>query len=36
MRYITPVDVFFYVLDGKGVVEVRADFGLPTCLETLN
>jgi len=37
-RHITPVDVFFYVLEGKGIVEVgdeKKEVGPGTLIESL-
>lgn len=36
-RHITPVDVFFYVLEGKGIVEIgdeKAEVGADTLIES--
>ncbi len=36
-RHITPVDVFFYVLEGKGIVEIgdeKKEVGLDTLIES--
>lgn len=36
-RHITPVDVFFYVLEGKGIVEIgdeKKEVGVDTLIES--
>ena len=36
-RHITPVDVFFYVLEGKGIVEIgdeKKEVGSDTLIES--